>query len=219
MKSSDKSIRRCQFLGKNPQDGATVKGGLPLKHQEVNISVDNAVAVMDVVQTFINDRDHPLEVSLKFPIEKEHALGGLTIQIGDDIIEGKVLKKEKAQERYEDAIASGHTAVTAEESKDDPDMVTLKVGNLLEGQEAVIRFRLLHVLRIEAGSYVVRVPISFFPSADDVDYAFSLRADLKADAAIVYVSGPEGAVVTRDPENPLHVSLERPAVGGKTLKD
>ena len=44
----------------------------------------------------------------------------------------------------------------AEENEDD--MVNLKLGNLLAGQEAIVRFQLLHVLRVECGAYVVRVP-------------------------------------------------------------
>ena len=48
-----------------------------------------------------------------FPVEKDHALGKLNIQIGDDIIEGKILNKEKAEEKYEDAVAGGNTAVMA----------------------------------------------------------------------------------------------------------
>jgi Ca-activated chloride channel family protein len=141
----------------------------------VNVTVNNAVAIIDVVQTFHNDKDHPLEVTLKFPIEQEYALGRLTIEINDDIIEGKILKKEKAQEKYEDAIASGHTAVMAEEDKDEPDMVNLKVGNLLAGtKKLLVRFRLLHVLRVECGAYVVRVPMSFFP-ASEADYAYTFR--------------------------------------------
>ena len=58
--------------------------------------IKNAVSIIDIVQTFINNNDYPLEVTLKFPIEQEHSVGKLTIQIGDDIIEGKILKKEKA---------------------------------------------------------------------------------------------------------------------------
>ena len=58
------------------------------------MTVNSAVAVIDVIQTFINDKDHPLEVSLKFPVEKEYALGRLTISIGEDTIEGKVYEKK-----------------------------------------------------------------------------------------------------------------------------
>ena len=130
-KDCQMNLRECQFIARNPQDGATK--GMPLKHQKVNLTVNNAVGVIDIVQTYLNDCDHPVEVTLKFPIEKEYAVGKLTIQIGEDIIEGKILKKEKAQEKYEDAVAGGNTAVMAQEDEDDKDMVKLKLGNLLPG--------------------------------------------------------------------------------------
>ena len=78
-----------------------------------------------------------------FPIEKDHALGKLTIQIGNTIIEGKIMSKVKAEEKYEDAMAGGHTAVMAQESEEQPDMVKVKVGNLLPLQEAIVHFQLL----------------------------------------------------------------------------
>jgi len=77
------------------------------------VKVTNVIAVIDIVQTYYNHSENPLEVTLMFPVEKDHALGKLNIQIGDDIIEGKILNKEKAEEKYEDAIAGGNTAVMA----------------------------------------------------------------------------------------------------------
>jgi Ca-activated chloride channel family protein len=159
-----KKLRKCEFIGQNPQDDSLPVTGIPLKHQEVNVTVDNAVGIIDVVQTFLNDKQYPMEVTLKFPTEADHALSNLTIQIGEDVIEGKVMKKEKAKEKYEDAIASGNTAVMAEEKEDESDVVSLKVGNLLAGQEAVVRFRFLTMLKIECGAYVLKVPQSFFPA-------------------------------------------------------
>ena len=107
------------------------------------MQVTNVIAVIDVVQTFFNDSDNPLEVTLMFPIEKDHALGKLTIQIGDTIIEGKIMSKVKAEEKYEDAMSGGHTAVMAQEIEEQPDMVKIKVGNLLPLQEAIVHFQLL----------------------------------------------------------------------------
>ena len=62
--------------------------------------------------------------------------------IDDRVIETKVMKKEKAQERYEDAIASGNAAVLAERTKKQETM-TIKLGNLLPGQEATLK---LHIV-------------------------------------------------------------------------
>ena len=143
--TKSKHLRKCEFLGNNPQDGGvqSIKTSLPMKHQEVKVQVTNVIAVIDVVQTFFNDSDNPLEVTLMFPIEKDHSLGKLTIQIGDTIIEGKIMSKVKAEEKYEDAMAGGHTAVMAQESEEQPDMVKVKVGNLLPLQEAIVHFQLL----------------------------------------------------------------------------
>jgi hypothetical protein len=41
--------------------------------------VDNAIAVIDLVQTFQNDKTYPMEVTLKFPTETEYTLSNLTI--------------------------------------------------------------------------------------------------------------------------------------------
>ena len=129
----EKQLRRCEFIGKNPQDGMLISNGVPLKHQEVNVNVDNSIAIIDIVQTFLNDQSFPMEVNLKFPTEIDYILSNLTIQIGDNIVEGKIMKKKKVQEKYEDAIAAGNTAVMAEEKEDEPDVVSLKVGNLVPG--------------------------------------------------------------------------------------
>ena len=53
------------------------------------------------------------------------------------------MSKVKAEEKYEDAMSGGHTAVMAQESKEQPDMVNFKVGNLLPLQEAIVHFQLL----------------------------------------------------------------------------
>ena len=50
------------------------------------------------------------------------------------------MNKEKATEKYEDAIAGGHTAVMAEESDSQPETSKIKVGNLLPQQEAIVHF-------------------------------------------------------------------------------
>jgi len=55
----------------------------------------------------------------------------MTITIGNKTIEGKIMKKEKAKEKYDDAIASGKAAVKLTESKFD--FLELNIGNILPG--------------------------------------------------------------------------------------
>jgi hypothetical protein len=77
----DKNIqRRCRCIAINPQDFAGKKEHLiPLKFQEVNVKINNSIAVIDITQTYYNDTETPLEVTLLLPIEEDHGLGQLTI--------------------------------------------------------------------------------------------------------------------------------------------
>lgn len=89
----------------------------------------------------------------------------MVIEIGDKVIEGKIMEKQKAQEKYDDAIASGNTATLLNESEE-KESLTLSMGNILPGQIITVHVCLLFVLKIEAGAYCLKVPAMFFPGYD-----------------------------------------------------
>jgi Ca-activated chloride channel family protein len=60
-----------------------------------------------------NTFENAVEATFLFPIIPEMAISQLHIQIGDHIIEGKVMELNKAQFKYDDAIAAGKSAVVA----------------------------------------------------------------------------------------------------------
>ena len=74
-----------------------------------------------------------------FPLEKTTLLAKFEAVIDDKVVETKVMEKEKAQEKYDDAVASGNAAVIAERSKKKEETMTLKLGNLLPGQSATLK--------------------------------------------------------------------------------
>jgi hypothetical protein len=49
------------------------------------------------------------------------------------VVEGKVLEKERAQEKYEDAVAQGHTAALANEKEEEEGQIEMQIGNILPG--------------------------------------------------------------------------------------
>ena len=59
-------------------------------------------------------KDNPIECTYLFPLEASTILANFSAKIGDRTINTKVIEKEKAKEKYDDAIAGGHTAVMAE---------------------------------------------------------------------------------------------------------
>ena len=55
-------------------------------------------------------------------------------QIDEKIIVAQIKSKEESKDKYDDAMASGKTAVYAEKSqKNKEEVITLKIGNLLPG--------------------------------------------------------------------------------------
>ena len=54
----------------------------------------------------------------------------LEAEIDDRKVVTQVREKEQAQEKYDDAIAAGNTAVLAERSTEKKEVLTIKLGNL-----------------------------------------------------------------------------------------
>jgi hypothetical protein len=107
----------------------------------------------------------------------------------------------------------------AEEKEDEKDVISLKVGNLLPDQEAIVRFRFLTVLKLEYGAYALKIPQSFFPLCD-ADYLYSFVAEIQASSTITYVSVPENAETIRNDAKPNLITIERRgASGNEVVKD
>ena len=117
---------------------------LPLNKVDIKSMLRGATAFTNVELTYLNPNlESALECTYVFPLEKTTLLAKFEAIIDDKVVETKVMKKEKAQEKYEDAIAGGHAAVLAERKKKD-DTMTIKLGNLLPGQAATLKIQIVH---------------------------------------------------------------------------
>lgn len=106
---------------------------VPLKKVDIKSELRGPIAVSSIELTYVNPHsDNSLECTYVLPLEKTTLLAKFEAIINDRVIETKVMKKEKAQEKYEDAIAAGNAAVLAER-KNDKEVMTVKLGNLLSG--------------------------------------------------------------------------------------
>ena len=134
------------------------------KSQSINVRVDNAVAVIEIQQVFINELEEPVEATYQFPTDPDQhtVVSKVLFQLGDKEVEGKVIGKEKAQERYDDAIAGGNAALMVQESAKDKDLLEMQIGGIQPAQEVRVTVQLLKQLEVEAGAYCLRVPTAYF---------------------------------------------------------
>ena len=113
---------------------------MPLSKVEIKSELRGATAITNVELTYANpNQESSLECTYVFPLEKTTLLAKFEAIIDDKVVETKVMKKETAEQKYDDAIASGNIGVLAERSKKAEETMTIKLGNLLPGQSATLK--------------------------------------------------------------------------------
>src|SRR5262245_57365825 len=141
-----------------PSDGfgalMTERGALPLAALDVRARVDGLLARTALAQTFVNVTDVPLEATYIFPLPDRSAVTGFTMEVAGRTIEADLEERGKARAHYERAIQGGHRAAIAEEER--PEVFTLRVGNLMPGETAVVRFSMAGVLPYDDGEVTYR---------------------------------------------------------------
>ena len=182
---------------------------------DIKSELRGATASTNVELTYTNpNAENALECTYVFPMEKTTLLAKFEAIIDDKTVETKVMRKEKAQERYEDAIAGGNAAVIAERKKKDETM-TIKLGNLLPGQSATLKIHIVSQLEVIGGHYAFILPVSFYPdyskhgvrNKNNFDYQFGYEVQIVADGRISNLSIPENAEVVESDEMKSHVTI------------
>ena len=87
-----------------------VEFDLPALKTDLNVDIQGELAGVTVVQTFINPTKEPLHATYLFPMNKDAAVHGMQMAIGDEIVEAKIKKIEKAKKIFKKAKKEGKTA-------------------------------------------------------------------------------------------------------------
>ena len=109
-----------------------------LSDVSVSAVLRDLLAEVTVSQTYRNDETVNIEAVYTFPLPLDAVLLDLQVEIGGRVLKGVVVKKNAAEEQYEDAIAEGDAAVMLQVIE--PGLYTMNVGNLLPGEKATITF-------------------------------------------------------------------------------
>lgn len=139
----------------------TARGVLPLRAMEVTAALDGLFAETTVKQTFVNALDEPLEASYIFPLPDRAAVTRFRLEVAGRVVEGVLKERAQARQEYEEAIQTGHRAAITEEER--PGVFTLRVGNILPGEEAKIMLSLVGPLPYSDGEATYRFPLVVAP--------------------------------------------------------
>ena len=136
-------------------EGLFICGGneaIPLKSLSVKAFLQGFVVGFRSTLTYENNTSNPLEVFFRTPVDDSYAVVGLEASIDGRKIRAEVQEKQKAKERYQDAISRGRTAAFGEEKKGD--IFSLVLGNLPAGEKAVLQLTMVGELAVEPNGAV-----------------------------------------------------------------
>ncbi len=139
----------------------TGRGRLPLKAMDVRGRIDGLLCQISLSQTYVNTFSEPLEATYIFPLPDRAAVTHFRMEVNGRVVEGLLKERGQARREYSEAIEKGQRAAITEEER--PGVFTLRVGNLLPGEEATIRLTLAGPLPYSDGEATFRFPLVVAP--------------------------------------------------------
>jgi len=134
---------------------------VPLQSVDVNSVLNNLICETTVRQIYKNVEDKNIEAVYTFPVSLHAVFMNLEVTIGDRVLNGIVVEKAEAEDRYEDAVTEGDTAIMLEQTE--PGMYAMNVGNLMPGEEAVISFTYAELYHWQGNSLRFFLPTTIAP--------------------------------------------------------
>ena len=96
---------------------------------QIEVFVNDAYAETYINQTYFNYNSNPVELSVELPNKEGVQFIDFEVEIQDKKVKSKLIPKEKAEEKYNDAIASGNTGFYSEYNKN-LDKYIIHLGNI-----------------------------------------------------------------------------------------
>jgi Ca-activated chloride channel family protein len=118
-------------------------------------------ARVTVTQRYINREPVAIEAVYVFPLDEGAAVCGFEAVVDGVRFAGEVLERDKAFERYDDAMARGDGAYLLDEER--PDVFTASIGNLPPGREVSVEISYVSELRVTGGEMRFVLPTTVAP--------------------------------------------------------
>ena len=204
--------------------------GIAATLQKVHIEgqVEGLLLSMTTRQHYKNTGTSNLEAVYTFPLPWGATLLGLNAEIDGHRLQGTVMERKQATQRYEKAIDEGDTPIMVERSA--RGLFTANLGNLKPDETAIIEIEYAQLLRFEQGQIRITVPTTVAPRYGDahqsgglaqhesvdatllVEYPLTVTITLHGELALASVQSPSHAVAIGRKDDALEVKLEQGAL-------
>ncbi len=133
----------------------------PTLKTDIHADIQGDLVTVTLQQIFANPLSQPINATYLFPINKDATVYAMTMAVGDEIIEAKIQKKEKAKKTFEKAKKKGKATTLLVQHR--PNMFTQHVANLMPGLPIKVTLKYTQpVIKVD-GTYQLVVPLVVGP--------------------------------------------------------
>ena len=139
----------------------------------IDSKINEIFAKTLVTQKFSNITNNPLELKIYVFKKEEILFSSFYCQIGDSIkVVSKVIKKEKAEQKYTDSIASGNAAIFVGHDPDDENKIIINMGNIPPKSDVVFISEFIYTTESSNKKYEFEIfrNLPIFVGKDNVIY-------------------------------------------------
>jgi Ca-activated chloride channel family protein len=189
--------------------------GFPLLKTEVRSSIAGISADVELVQVYKNNGKKTIEAVYVFPLGTRAAVHGVTMKIGNRVIEAAIEKKETARQQYTEAKQNGQSATLLEQQR--PNVFQMNVANILPGDVIEVIVQYTEILVPEQGTYSFVFPTVVGPrytgeasgkeswaatpylhQGNQAPYDFSMAVTLKSGIPLANIWSPSHNVAVHE---------------------
>lgn len=141
------------------EDSLSIRAGsvnFPLESVIVKGEVDGTGVKWTVEQTFKNPLDAPAEAEYTMPLPVGGAVVGVTMTIGNRVIEAEILERAEAHTQYEEAKEQGYTAGLVEQNR--AEIFVTSIGNIHPGESITVTITIHDAATIDGTEAFLRFP-------------------------------------------------------------
>ena len=184
------------------------RSGDPVLFQGIRMAgrLQGALFEAKVEQYFRNPTDQHLEVVYTFPLPYSAVLLDVGVKLGEKVLAGTVVARQKAEAQYEEALTEGDAAIMLEQNPDGTH--TLNLGNLAPHEPCVVTLSYAQTLSFEQRGLRLLIPTVLAPrygnpvtegglkphqiseNSLQVEYPFTLSIELLDELARARISSP-----------------------------
>ena len=145
--------------------------------KEENIYIKSEVnefyAITEVTQYYKNNNKAPVELNIIYPIRREINFRKFTVNVNGKKSVSKIFPKEKAEEKYTDAIAGGNIGIMSKYAEEEPNSYSINIGNVAPDATVELTSEFIQFISSEDMSFCFSVMTNYPTFSDSKSREYS----------------------------------------------